>query len=265
MRLDVARFVAMLEALALGEAPLPVLRTYWYDGARDHIPTAAHLDVAALPHVKLRLGHLNSRNEQKGVDALIYRDLMTLARERAIADAYLLSGDEDLREGVRSAQDMGVRVTLVGITPKKQKHNQSRDLVHEADNVIVLDQSQLAPVFTAIPVQAAASLWTAAQQPVAPASVTDAESHGTGYAKSWLQRATVAEQQALIGGRPRIPSTLDADLLTSGRLAGLDTADDAVRRAVRRAFWKAVPASMPSGAAAPVGAGAQDPSTSAAT
>jgi uncharacterized LabA/DUF88 family protein len=93
------------------------------------VPTTDQQIIAALPNVKLRLGRLNSRMEQKGVDALIYRDLMTLARERAVSDALLVSGDEDLREGVRSAQDMGVRVTLVGIDPSGKDFNQSRDLV----------------------------------------------------------------------------------------------------------------------------------------
>jgi uncharacterized LabA/DUF88 family protein len=60
---------------------------------------------------------------------------MTLARERAIAEAFLLSGDEDLREGVTAAQDQGVRVTVVGIQPVSQHHNQSRELIQEADQV----------------------------------------------------------------------------------------------------------------------------------
>ena len=92
----------------------PVLRSYWYDGACDAIPTLAQLSVAELANVKLRLGRL-SGGKQKGVDALIYRDLMTLARERAIATAFLLAGDEDLREGVVAAGDMGVRVVVLGI------------------------------------------------------------------------------------------------------------------------------------------------------
>lgn len=70
---------------------------------------------------------------------------MTLARERAVSDAFLVSGDEDLREGVRVAQDMGVRVTLLGIASVGQAFNQSRDLVHEADEVVELTKSQLAP------------------------------------------------------------------------------------------------------------------------
>jgi hypothetical protein len=70
------------------------LRTYWYDGAVNAVPTGDHEQIGGLPYVKVRLGRL-IRGEQKGVDALIYRDLMTLARERAITCAYLLSGDED--------------------------------------------------------------------------------------------------------------------------------------------------------------------------
>ena len=66
------------------------LRTYWYDGAVNAVPTADHERIGGLPYVKVRLGRI-IRGEQKGVDALIYRDLMTLARERAINCAYLVS------------------------------------------------------------------------------------------------------------------------------------------------------------------------------
>jgi hypothetical protein len=83
------------------------LRTYWYDGAPQGVARGDHELIGGLPYVKVRLGRL-LHGEQKGVDALIYRDLMTLARERAVSCAYLLSGDEDLREGVVAAQDMGL-------------------------------------------------------------------------------------------------------------------------------------------------------------
>lgn len=84
------------------------LRTYWYDGAPDGVARGDHELIGGLPYVKVRLGRL-LHGEQKGVDALIYRDLMTLARERAINCAYLLSGDEDLREGVVAAAGMPPR------------------------------------------------------------------------------------------------------------------------------------------------------------
>ncbi|MGH8909071.1 MAG: NYN domain-containing protein, partial [Egibacteraceae bacterium] len=148
IRCDYSCLIAMLVDYAQGHCQLPVLRTYWYDGARDGIPTADHLHIARLAGVKLRLGRL-SGGKQKGVDALIYRDLMTLARERAIATAYLLGGDEDLREGVAAAQDMGVRVVVLGIDTKEtgERANQADTLVREADERHVFQRDQLAPFF----------------------------------------------------------------------------------------------------------------------
>ena len=52
---------------------------------------------------------------------------MTLARDRAIAEAFLLAGDEDLREGVKEAQDQGVRVTLIGVSPVPGLRSSLRD------------------------------------------------------------------------------------------------------------------------------------------
>jgi uncharacterized LabA/DUF88 family protein len=61
----------------------------------------------------------------------------------------LLTGDEDLREGVRAAQDYGVRVALVGIAcADGKRYNQSEELVLDADHLLVLGKPQLAPMFT---------------------------------------------------------------------------------------------------------------------
>ena len=54
-----------------------------------------------------------------------------LARNHAISDAILLSGDEDVRIGVQIAQSFGVRVHLFGIEPGV--NNQSRLLRQESD------------------------------------------------------------------------------------------------------------------------------------
>ena len=82
----------------------PLLRIYWYDGTSTG-PTPQHLALAHLNDVKVRLGFVNSVGEQKGVDSLIVTDMIALARSRAMSDAVLLSGDEDLRVGVQQAQD----------------------------------------------------------------------------------------------------------------------------------------------------------------
>src|ERR1700759_1401139 len=48
-----------------------LLRVYWYDAARDRVPTIDQRVIAQMPWVKLRLGNLNARGQQKGVGAQI--------------------------------------------------------------------------------------------------------------------------------------------------------------------------------------------------
>jgi hypothetical protein len=79
----------------------------------------------------VRLGFVNNAGQQKGVDSLIITDMINLARNRAMSDAILLSGDEDLRVGVQQAQEFGIRVHLLGITPCRG--SQSQFLLQEAD------------------------------------------------------------------------------------------------------------------------------------
>ena len=92
-----ARTIALV-AFAERVAGVNLLRVYWYDGTSTG-PTAQHLTLAHLDNVKVRLGFVNSVGEQKGVDSLIVTDMITLARNRAISDAVLVSGDEDLQIG----------------------------------------------------------------------------------------------------------------------------------------------------------------------
>lgn len=111
-----------------------LLRIYWYDGAVRNIgPSLEQEEIARLDNVKLRLGFVNSHGQQKGVDSLIVTDLIDLARNQAITDAMLLSGDEDVRVGVQIAQSLGVRVHLLGIHPSRG--SQSKQLIFEADTV----------------------------------------------------------------------------------------------------------------------------------
>ncbi len=117
---------------------VPLLRIYWYDGI---IPTkgltAEHALVADLENVKFRFGFINRAGQQKGVDSLIVTDLIDLARNGAISDAVLLSGDEDIRVGVQVAQNFGVRVHLLGIVPSRG--SQSLQLLQEADTTTEFD------------------------------------------------------------------------------------------------------------------------------
>src|SRR6201987_1894536 len=133
-----------------------LLRVYWYDAARDRVPTIDQRVVAQMAWVKLRLGNLNARGQQKGVDANIRADMEALARHRAITDAVLIAGDEDMVPAVEAAQAYGVRVHLWGVEPPYGT-NQAERLVWEADTVEVLDRPFLEPYFTRQP--------TASEQP----------------------------------------------------------------------------------------------------
>ncbi len=217
---------------------LRFLRTYWYDGARFGLRTVSQQAIACLPNVKLRLGRINARGQQKGVDALIYRDLMTLARDRAIAEAFLLAGDEDLREGVKEAQDQGVRVTLIGVSPVPGSRNQSPELVYESDDVVVLNREDICAYFTT---------------PQAPypqiGGDADLSDVGKTFAAQWLESANSDEIRTLLEGRPRIPSLIDSELIHTGEQAlGSSLRDNQeARHQLRGSFWTIVSEHMDNG------------------
>ncbi|WP_323018045.1 NYN domain-containing protein [Castellaniella sp.] len=132
---------AMLDDLckkaSLAVGGLPLLRAYWYDAMPGPRLSLEQSTLAMLAGIKLRLGALNSAGEQKGVDSLIVTDLIDLARNRATADAVVVTGDEDLRIAVQVAQSFGVRVHILAAgDPSK---NVSPTLQMEADSVTTLD------------------------------------------------------------------------------------------------------------------------------
>jgi uncharacterized LabA/DUF88 family protein len=125
------------------------LRIYWYDAAYDPRDRRYRQQrelfdaLASVPGLYLRLGHLQEKRpawqrgvrralqacgvsltdfavhfqfrpelEQKGVDALMTLDMVSLARDRAVDAILLVSGDRDLEEAVRVAQGVGCKVVL---------------------------------------------------------------------------------------------------------------------------------------------------------
>jgi hypothetical protein len=73
-----------------------------------------------------------------------------LARHRAITDAVLIAGDEDMVPAVEAAQAYGSRIHLWGIEPPYGT-NQAERLVWESDTVDVLDSAFVRPYFTRNP------------------------------------------------------------------------------------------------------------------
>jgi uncharacterized LabA/DUF88 family protein len=220
----------------------PPLRLYWYDGAPDAVPLPWHLEIGGLPHVKLRMGRIvggKKNRRQKGVDSLIVRDLIVLARERAICTAYLLAGDEDLREGVATAQEQGLQVILLGIPPKWGPANQAHPLIREADQHVVLPEAFWAPFLKK----------TGQPEPLLKAPPTEAPSPselGEAFAAAWLERADPEDIQKLIEKAPRIPTELDVELLVQAeRSLGSLRGRQVERRALREAFWRTIKGKRP--------------------
>lgn len=118
-----------------------MLRVYWYDAIPGPRMSLEHTSLAREAWLKLRLGSLNNAGEQKGVDSLIVTDIIELARNSAIVDAVLVSGDEDLRVAVQVAQSFGVRVHILAVGDPT--NNVSLSLQMEADSVAALDRAWL--------------------------------------------------------------------------------------------------------------------------
>jgi len=152
-RVDADKLIGALTRHADGLVRGELLRVYWYDAARDRVPTIDQRVIAQMAWVKLRLGNLNARGQQKGVDAQIRADMEALARHRAVTDAVLIAGDEDMVPAVEAAQAFGVRVHLWGVEPPFGT-NQAERLVWEADTVEILDRPFLEPYFTRQPIPA---------------------------------------------------------------------------------------------------------------
>ena len=130
--LDLPALIDKLRITSDSRAPgASLLRIYWYDGLARGNLSPQQEELAFMEDVKLRLGIVTPAGRQKGVDSLIVTDLVELARNGAITDVVMLSGDEDLRIGVQIAQSFGVRVHLIGIQPSRG--SQSLTLLQESD------------------------------------------------------------------------------------------------------------------------------------
>jgi uncharacterized LabA/DUF88 family protein len=128
-----------------------VLRVYWYDVSKDALFTDQHKSIGLLPDVKVRLGRISFNGEQKGVDLKLGLDLVGVARNRAASTAFLVSGDDDLAEAVEEAQDLGMKVVLVGLdNPDHRLGVQSvaEHLALRVDSIIALPASLIEECFT---------------------------------------------------------------------------------------------------------------------
>lgn len=140
---DFGGLLQLLGNLARERTGMPLLRCYWYEATVEGRRNPEHDALADLPGLKLRLGRIRP-GRREGVDTEIHRDLMALARNAALADAVLVSGDEDLAQVVADAQDLGVRVTVVHVAVDGN-WTISRVLRQECDDLIEIGSGHLRP------------------------------------------------------------------------------------------------------------------------
>ncbi len=214
LHLDHEAMLGFLKGLAGELSGLPLLRIYWYDGAASG-PSPEQLALSYRPNLKLRLGLVNQHGQQKGVDSLIVTDLINLARNRAIAEAVLMTGDEDLRVAVQQAQELGVRVHLVGIGPARE--SQSAVLVQEADSVRELGEADVRSFLRRATVGAAAPLLAGAPTPPPEEASVALVAIARRMAESLSHDERQATLQASATGS--LPPPIDRRLLVAGSSA----------------------------------------------
>lgn len=259
--LEHEKAIDALADFAVRVSGVDLLRVYWYDGTSTG-PSSQHLTLAHLARVKVRLGFVNSVGEQKGVDSLIVTDMIALARNHAMSEAVLLSGDEDLRVGVQQAQEFGVRVHLLGIRPSRG--SQSLFLLQEADSTHEWSPDDLAPFLSCkpeiavVPAMAPAAAAPAPPEPgveEAPAALEPpalvvppppepllVPDPLVDVASALAREIPAAELEALtesIRQSGQIPREFDGRLLAAGGRALRARLDPAQKKEVRNAFLKA--------------------------
>jgi hypothetical protein len=140
---DFGGLLQFLGDLARERTGLPLLRCYWYEATIEGRRSPEHEALADLPGLKLRVGRLRP-GRREGLDTEIQRDLTTLARNGAIADAVVVSGDEDLAPVIADVQTLGIRVTVVQVSADGNRTT-SRVLRQECDDLIEIGAGQLRP------------------------------------------------------------------------------------------------------------------------
>lgn len=234
LALDIPKLVAALKEAARASCSLPLLRIYWYDAMRLGRPEPEQSALADANDIKLRLGQINSAGKQKGVDALIITDLAQLARNHAISDAVLLSGDEDVRVGVVLAQEFGVRVHLLGIQPARA--NQSRALRQEADTTAEWDEATIRSFLSYSPPAASSPAATAA----AAAAAADLDAQITQLVAT-ISPEALATLKAGFEASSQVPAQYDRALLQIGRhYYDLSTLNEAEKNKLRETFKRIV-------------------------
>ena len=237
--LDLPAIIGKLRIVADYRAPAStLLRFYWYDGLVKGRLSRQQEALAHTEDVKLRLGIVTPAGRQKGVDSLIVTDLVELARNGAISDAIMLSGDEDLRICVQIAQSLGVRVHLIGIQPSRG--SQSLTLLQEADTTTEWSTEEVSEFLTIRPgFDGSGGTPEQVESPARAASLTLA----IGQVVDEFVSSLDAEDVRLLGGIEDVepvPRAFDSRLLATCRNRLDRDLDDVERSEMRKTFRERV-------------------------
>jgi uncharacterized LabA/DUF88 family protein len=228
--IEIDPMLDLLHRRAKEHCGLDLLRLYWYDAATERRLTPMHKNLAEHDNVKVRLGRLGMSG-QKGVDALLLRDFLTLAQNKAVDTIYLVSGDEDLVEGVVAAQEHGVLVHLITVQSDEHR-NFSAALQREVDGWLQLSPEELAPLVRT----------TAIAAPGAPNLMSDAfgKELGRQFGAELAAEVEKEELRELALGYPELPREIDRRLLRyASRVLGGEL-EQQTKRALRAGFWEMV-------------------------
>lgn len=171
-RVDYPKLIQGILKRTAEHSGLDVLRVYWYDASKDALFTDEHKSIGLLPDVKVRLGRISFNGEQKGVDLKLGLDLVGVARNRAASVAFLMSGDDDLAEAVEEAQDLGMKVVLVGLDNPNHRLGVTSVAEHLAlrvDSIITLPTALIEECFTKVLAEQPRPTPALAVRPPAPA------------------------------------------------------------------------------------------------
>jgi uncharacterized LabA/DUF88 family protein len=183
---DFEGLLKLLGGLSTDRTGVPLLRCYWYDSVAGGDRTAEHDKLADLPGIKLRLSKVRP-SRKEGVEAEIRRDLSALARNRAVSDVVIVSGEEDLSGVIAEVQDLGIRAVLLHVTVDGNV-TVSRSLRQECDDTIDVSALQLRPFVDLI----------AGAEPSAGDGQPAARAYGDSAAA--FQQATAAGRPDATGG-----------------------------------------------------------------
>lgn len=149
-QIDIKKLCTILREMSEEISKWRLLRFYFYDGAMPNTEmTVEHINICKSNDITLKLWQIRKNPDwsyrQKWVDWLIVTDLLSLSQNRAISDAFIVWGDEDLALWLVYAKNMWVRVHIIGIN--NLENNIAGRLIEESDIHIHINDDLISSIW----------------------------------------------------------------------------------------------------------------------